>query len=425
MINGIPEKGNAMILEEVKKLGLKLGFPNPMEDVLWVKRLVSSQTPRPIIVRLVNRTVRAKWVHFYRQKQLWKENIFMCEYLPKPVLDLLLKAKAWALKMKYKSVWTWNNHIWFQKNDSTPREKILDLEHLKYLIKTAAIQELDGESETERKKLLNVKLLKERQERIQKELQRRDKLPRKIKRKGGFYNTSGMGQKKQKKERAENDNKNEKKERDEEKKNESEKKERDEKENESEKKVRDEKKYESEKKVRDEEKNKNEKKVRDKKKNENEKKARGKKKNENEKKVRGKKKNENEKKVRGKKKNESEKKVRGKKKNENEKKERDEKENESEKKERDEKESDNETKERYGVENENEISSRRKRSPTNKKTNINEKERTEGKEKEKEKIEEFEKILKAVRKEQKENVTETVLTASEEENFKQMNWTKF
>uniref|UniRef100_A0A8D8T1L0 Uncharacterized protein n=1 Tax=Cacopsylla melanoneura TaxID=428564 RepID=A0A8D8T1L0_9HEMI len=175
LITGISEKGNSVLLSQIEGVGHKLGFTDPLNDVQWAKRLLSHHSPRPIIVRMINRTLKTKWVHFYRKKKLWVEKIYLCEYLPRQVQELLLKTKEWATKMNFKSVWSWNSNVWMQRNSTYPREKVIDFLHLQFLMKKAALEKFEREHHMERERLDRIRKEKERKERLKVEENKEEK----------------------------------------------------------------------------------------------------------------------------------------------------------------------------------------------------------------------------------------------------------
>uniref|UniRef100_A0A8D8R0M1 FP protein C-terminal domain-containing protein n=1 Tax=Cacopsylla melanoneura TaxID=428564 RepID=A0A8D8R0M1_9HEMI len=121
IINGIPEAKGENVIKIVESLGDKLGISNPGFHIQVAHRVKTktANKVRPIVVRLINTRTRDAWTMAFRQKQMWKQKIYVSEHLTKKNQDLLAKTKELKLKHQYQYVWVKDCRILVRKNEKS------------------------------------------------------------------------------------------------------------------------------------------------------------------------------------------------------------------------------------------------------------------------------------------------------------------
>lgn len=121
IINGIPEAKGEDVYRLVENIGDKLGISNPASHVQVAHRVKTTTTgkAKPIVVRMLNSRTRDLWTAAFRQKQLWKQKIFVSEHLTKKNQDLLAKTKALKLQHQYQFVWVKDCKIFVRQSEKS------------------------------------------------------------------------------------------------------------------------------------------------------------------------------------------------------------------------------------------------------------------------------------------------------------------
>uniref|UniRef100_A0A8D8QQ40 FP protein C-terminal domain-containing protein n=1 Tax=Cacopsylla melanoneura TaxID=428564 RepID=A0A8D8QQ40_9HEMI len=127
---------NESLLSVVEDFGYMLGLKNPMKDVrtAWYLR-VPQKRKKLIVIRLIDKGTRCKWVQHYRQNELWNEMIYMHEQLTKPNHNLLLHVKKLAKQYSWRYVWIRDGSVLMRENDVSPIYKVNSMEHVHSIMK--------------------------------------------------------------------------------------------------------------------------------------------------------------------------------------------------------------------------------------------------------------------------------------------------
>ncbi|KAI5737235.1 hypothetical protein M8J76_011376 [Diaphorina citri] len=94
----------------------------------------SSNGPRPIVVRLLNSKTRDKWIKEYKQKQLWKQHLYISEHLTVYNQNLFYHTRKLAKEKKFKFAWTKDCQIYLKRNENSKLyiiKRMADLEMIR------------------------------------------------------------------------------------------------------------------------------------------------------------------------------------------------------------------------------------------------------------------------------------------------------
>uniref|UniRef100_A0A8D9E7W1 FP protein C-terminal domain-containing protein n=1 Tax=Cacopsylla melanoneura TaxID=428564 RepID=A0A8D9E7W1_9HEMI len=132
VIRGIKEERKENVWELVESVGRKIGIENPDKDIQICHRVPtrSSNGPRPIVVRLLNSKTRDKWIKEYKQKQLWKQHLYVSEHLTPYNQNLFYHTRKLAKEKKFKYAWTKDCQIYLKKNETS---KLYIIKHMRDL----------------------------------------------------------------------------------------------------------------------------------------------------------------------------------------------------------------------------------------------------------------------------------------------------
>uniref|UniRef100_A0A8D8Z5C6 FP protein C-terminal domain-containing protein n=1 Tax=Cacopsylla melanoneura TaxID=428564 RepID=A0A8D8Z5C6_9HEMI len=120
VIRGINEQRRENVWEIVENVGKKIGFENPGNDIQTCHRVPTRATgPRPIVVRLLNTKTRDKWIKAYKEKQLWKQKLFVTEHLTPYYQNIFFHTRKLAQEKGYKFAWTKDCQIYLKKDEKS------------------------------------------------------------------------------------------------------------------------------------------------------------------------------------------------------------------------------------------------------------------------------------------------------------------
>lgn len=121
VIRGVKEERKENVWELVESTGRKIGIENPEKDIQICHRVPSrsSNGPRPIVVRLLNSKTRDKWIKEYKQKQLWKQHLYISEHLTVYNQNLFYHTRKLAKEKKFKFAWTKDCQIYLKRNENS------------------------------------------------------------------------------------------------------------------------------------------------------------------------------------------------------------------------------------------------------------------------------------------------------------------
>uniref|UniRef100_A0A8D8Q5I4 FP protein C-terminal domain-containing protein n=1 Tax=Cacopsylla melanoneura TaxID=428564 RepID=A0A8D8Q5I4_9HEMI len=105
----------------VEQIGHMLGFKQPLRDVekAWRQNLGDDKRGC-VVIRLINRGTRAKWVYAYSKKRLWaKGALYVNEHLTKPNQVLFLETKRLGRMHKWRFIWLHDGIIRVRKDENS------------------------------------------------------------------------------------------------------------------------------------------------------------------------------------------------------------------------------------------------------------------------------------------------------------------
>ncbi|KAL1458606.1 hypothetical protein WDU94_008743 [Cyamophila willieti] len=121
VVNLYPKKNeNEDIMQVVSRIGNLLGIKSPQADVKDAYRieLGIGDKSAPIVISLVNKGVRTKWVNAYHRVGD-NENFVLSEHLMKNKANLLVAIKQWALIHDFETVWSKGHNVFLKKNENS------------------------------------------------------------------------------------------------------------------------------------------------------------------------------------------------------------------------------------------------------------------------------------------------------------------
>uniref|UniRef100_A0A8D9B338 FP protein C-terminal domain-containing protein n=1 Tax=Cacopsylla melanoneura TaxID=428564 RepID=A0A8D9B338_9HEMI len=122
VVGGLPPLDyNVSIIRRVEEIGHMLGFENPLDDVnvAWPISLPHNKN-QIILINLLTKKIRLKWVTAFRVRKLWTEKLFLQEYVPKEIQDLVRYAKDMAKVEGWKYVWLKDGIVYLRKIERSP-----------------------------------------------------------------------------------------------------------------------------------------------------------------------------------------------------------------------------------------------------------------------------------------------------------------
>ncbi|KAL1446597.1 hypothetical protein WDU94_013890 [Cyamophila willieti] len=120
VIRGINEQRRENVWEIVESVGNRIGIQDPGKDIQICHRVPTRASgPRPIVVRLVNSKTRDKWVKAYKEKQLWKQKLFVTEHLTPYYQNIFYHTRKLAKEKDFKYAWTKDCTIYLKKNETS------------------------------------------------------------------------------------------------------------------------------------------------------------------------------------------------------------------------------------------------------------------------------------------------------------------
>ncbi|KAI5741557.1 hypothetical protein M8J76_014842 [Diaphorina citri] len=121
VIRGIKEEKTEDVGDVVMHIGRQLGIDNPENDVQICYRVPSrnKDSPRPIVVKLLNSKTRDIWIKKYKSKELWKKKMYITEHLTPYNQNLFYHTRKLAKESGYKFAWTKDGKIYLKENEDS------------------------------------------------------------------------------------------------------------------------------------------------------------------------------------------------------------------------------------------------------------------------------------------------------------------